>query len=492
MTNLLITELPAHARIVIVGGGMAGLELAAELERRGQTGVLVLEAGPAADPRHVSYAYDPEKAAEVSSQPESDEYFRRSWTSDSPPFYDRNSGLRARLGGRSLYWFGLVLPLEPWALAGSAWPASIVADLTESWRGGRSLYDRLSDDLGVPLRGYIDPADAGPETITLGGHVFGPAPRAYRGTDDRWCAYSPLDHWRDPQTGESVGARGGVEVACDTEVESVVVGGGRATGVRVRRADTGEIHDITADAVVLCAGTVDSGRLAIDAIQQAEPTAPAHLFGLSDHLAQGFAVEVEPGAAPDSPLRLGSFTAVGDGSARSNFFLEVEPTEDGRWRVTVTTLGEQEPGANGLIRVPGEAGDQWRVRAEIGPRDRDVLRAQQEELERIWEAVRHLYDLKPHRLEFAEYGAASPSSDVPPGTPYTGKGTLGTLQHEGCLVRIGDTLDSDQQFVAVANLYAAGPTTFPRMGAANPTLTTLALSRRLGAHLADRPGSADR
>jgi choline dehydrogenase-like flavoprotein len=486
MTNFDVADLPDRVTVAIVGGGMAGLELASELGRSGHVGALVLEAGPAGDARHVAFVYPGPKASELCSrQPESDEFFRRSWVSRSAPFYDKHAGIRVRLGGRSLYWFGLVLPVEPWALCEPWWPAEIIEDLCQSWHGKGSLYERVAHDLGAPLLRHVPAGQGSAASVTLADRVFEPTPRAIRETGARWAAYSPLDYWRDPETGETIRGTGGVDIACGCDVVEVVVEDGRATGVRVRRA--GIDHVIHADAVVLCAGTIDSGRLAIDAIRQARPTASASLCGLTDHIVQEFTIDVDPTRNSVCPIRPGTFTAVGDGSIRSNFFLDVEAADEGRLRICVKAVGEQLPGPDGVLERGPAPGNGWLVRAALGTPDRDVVAAQRTALDHLWSALCTIFTLEYAPLVFPAFDSrrAERVADSAPGRgPATGVGTLGTIQHEGGLLRIGDVLGTDHQFTSVPGLYAAGPATFPRMGAANPTLTTLALSRRLAAILA--------
>jgi choline dehydrogenase-like flavoprotein len=486
MTNFDVADLPSRVTVAIVGGGMAGLELAVELDRRGHVGALVLEAGPASDARHVAIVYPRPKARELcSQQPESDEFFRRSWVSRSAPSYDKRAGIRIRLGGRSLYWWGLVLPVEQWALCEPWWPTEIIDDLCRSWQGGDSLYERVAKDLGTPLMRHVPVGQGTAESITIAGRVFGPTPRAFRGTHARWAAYSPLDYWRDPETGEALRGNGGVDVACGCEIVEVVVEGGRATGVRVRRA--GIDHIIHADAVVLCAGTIDSGRLAIDALTRAEPIASASLCGLTDHIVQEFKIDVDSTGIEDCPIGPGTFTAVGGGSTRSNFFLDVDAADAGRLSIGVRAVGEQLPGPDSVLERGPAPGNAWLVRAALGDRDREVIAAQRTALDNLWDALCTIFSLDHTPLVFPEFGArrAEGAVDPAPGRgPVTGVGTLGTIQHEGGLLRIGDVLGTDHQFTSVPGLYAAGPATFPRMGAANPTLTTLALARRLAASLA--------
>src|SRR5437773_9953625 len=130
-------------RILIIGGGLTGLQLAKDLTDRGEDGVLLLEAGPRDDLRHINRTHDPATALGMWVEPRRDPYFWRPWQSKTEPHYSGTAGLRRRLGGRSLYWHGVTLRLEPWALCEPWWPAEIIRDLTESWRGGASLYDQV-------------------------------------------------------------------------------------------------------------------------------------------------------------------------------------------------------------------------------------------------------------------------------------------------------------------------------------------------------------
>ena len=48
-------------------------------------------------------------------------------------------------------------------------------------------------------------------------------------------------------------------------------------------------------------------------------------------------------------------------------------------------------------------------------------------------------------------------------------------------------VDADCRVYGIANLYVAGSSVFPTCGAANPTLTIVALALRLAEHLRERP-----
>ncbi|GHF52198.1 oxidoreductase [Streptomyces mashuensis] len=483
------------ARVVVVGGGLAGLELAAALSDQGVEDVLVLEAGPGEDLDHIHRAHPRDRATELVFAPERDPYFRRPWDSASAPHYTGISGLRRRLGGRSLYWHGVVLPLEDWALATPWWPADVVADLTRSWQGGPSLYERVGADL-AEWSGTAPEGAAGQQARTFGGQPFRPLPRACRQVpgDDRWEAYSALDRWRG-EDGTAVPPPG-VRVRCGTEVLAVDVRDGAVRGVLVRDPATGS-GSIAADTVVLCAGTVESTRLAVQALTTAGKLAAPRLGGLADHIVQGFVVRLPaapPGAARHVPDP-GSYYVPTDPATRSYLRMDVQPAGDGELLLDVRTTGEQLPNPDSVVEVLTAAGPAGpaRVRTALRPEDHEVIEAQRTVLRDFWHAVATELGTDPVPMEFTGFG--DPGRDntaVLPerigsqrvGVPETWTSLLGTEDHEGGTLPLGDVLTSRHEFAGLPGLYAAGPAVFPRLGAANPSLTALALSRRLAAFLA--------
>jgi choline dehydrogenase-like flavoprotein len=63
----------------------------------------------------------------------------------------------------------------------------------------------------------------------------------------------------------------------------------------------------------------------------------------------------------------------------------------------------------------------------------------------------------------------------------------GAFEHEACTHPIGDAapapVSPELEVVELPGVYVVGPGAFPRLGAANPALTIIALSRWLGARL---------
>ena len=490
---------PERAGVVIVGGGFAGLEVARRLADHGCLDVVVLEGGPAAELRHTNVTHDPDAAVELWLDPTRDPYHRRPWTSARAPHFQGNAGVRARLGGRSLYWYGVTLPMDAWALAGPGWPTAVVHDLTTSWRGGPGLYERQATELGLS---WLDGTVAAPGAARqLGGFTLRPTPRAVRPHPDqagRWSAYSPLDHWRDPATGAATDPAPRVRIFADTRVRRVCQTGGRATGVIAVDGRTTAPHRIAADAVVLAAGTVENSRLAIQALTTAGALAVPKLGGLADHLVQGFLVRIA--TAGRLPLRPGSYYLQFP-ATRSILFLSLWRVSRSEAVLDVKINGECPPSGESYVACQPQPAYPWPtvVYAGLSGEGRRVLAAQRTVLDDVWAALAVAFGLAG-QLTFGPYDDP-PSTNVavlprnrdrhPLGVPQTWSSPLGAEDHEGGTLPLGSVLSENHEFRHLPGLYAAGPATFPRIGAANPSLTTMALARRLAAVLADRlPASA--
>jgi choline dehydrogenase-like flavoprotein len=63
---------------------------------------------------------------------------------------------------------------------------------------------------------------------------------------------------------------------------------------------------------------------------------------------------------------------------------------------------------------------------------------------------------------------------------------LGAVDHEAGTLALGTTIEDDGELAKGSGIFVAGPATFPRSGAANPTLTILALAHRTAATIAER------
>jgi choline dehydrogenase-like flavoprotein len=131
------------------------------------------------------------------------------------------------------------------------------------------------------------------------------------------------------------------------------------------------------------------------------------------------------------------------------------------------------------------------VRSTTSRDDLAVVGAQQEIVRRVWRELAEAVGCDARAIEFADYNDpvrtnAFVLEEMREGTPATWSSCLGTEDHEGGTLPLGAVLDDDHEFAALRGLYAAGPSSFPRLGAANPGLTILALAQRLAAKLHER------
>lgn len=483
------TGLPAGADVVVVGAGLAGLAVADELRRSGRPDTVVLESGPDLGHLHYRCEWDEETALQRWLDPESDPSFWRPYRTDGPQYLGL-AGLRRRVGGRSLYWHGVVLPIEDWALADAAWPRQVVSDLVEGWGGGPSLYARTTADLAAWASVV---ADTPAEDVVLGEDRFVPTPQVLRrdGPGARWSAYSPLASWGVPPHDG-----GRVRIVADCHVVEVMVRSSRVMGVRV--AHRGEVVELAATTVLLAAGTIENSRLAIQALTDCGALARPRLSGLVDKIVHGFSVALDPRRlAPEI------VTAAGHGrfghrpvpGLRSNQFLSLSVGPTGLVVLDSWLMGEQQRGDAGAVRCLPVQDRPWpsRVEAGLGVEDEEMCAAQQGYLRAFWRrATRAVGRNDPDLVFDEEYGSADlrdrllGARSAHAATPArTYSFPLGAEQHEAGTTPLGVMLDDRHQFRAVGGLFAAGPSSFPRTGAANPSLTVLALARRLATTLLD-------
>ncbi|MFD7165280.1 FAD-dependent oxidoreductase [Streptomyces violascens] len=469
---------------LVVGAGMAGLAAAAELGRRGRDSVAVLEAGPDRGHTHIQNDHSAAEALRLWLRPETDPDFRRPYQSADGAYHDL-AGLRRRVGGRSLYWGGVLLPVERWALS-EQWPQTIATELTETWDGGPALYQRVVDD--VVAWGAKLPAGPG---LTIGAMEWDRTPHATRPEPaGRWSAFSPLAWWDydgDPRVRR-------VPILPGHDVLGVRVEQGRATGVLVR-TEGGELRDMRADRVVLAAGTVMNSRLAIQALAASGAATPRELPGLVDKLSQGFTVAFTDADRLPDAVRAAAheghvYHRAGTARTRSNQFVRFSEGVNGTVNLDSWAMGEQRRGPHSRVRCDGHREWPWptTVHAPLDAADEPVLAAQRDLLNQLWADMARLVGVPAEPLEFPpQHGSPDLADRLTAARgpkPLTYSFPLGSEQHEAGTLAFGEVLDEDHQFTAVPGLYACGPSVMPRTGAANPSMTTLALSKRLGAILA--------
>lgn len=472
--------LPKGADIVIVGGGMSGLELAVELARAGAGDVAVLEAGPDSG-GHVNAVNDPDLALRMWLEPGLDPHLWRPWTSGSAPHFETMAGLRRRVGGRSLYWHGVVLPLDSWALAEPWWPAGIINDLTESWDSGPSLYERVLSDIEVWRDGPALPESG----LDVAGRRLRTVPQAIRQLPGgRFAAYTPRDRLAS--------AGGAVRVISGAEVLEIRTDGGAVSGVQVALDGAREVHTVRSGIVVLAGGTVENSRLAIQVLRPAGLISEPRLGWLADKLAQGFIAPLDPAGLDPEILRLVDDEAFlchrGDAGERSNLFVRFYRNAAGAAVVDAWAMGENLADEECVVECSPSPDDtpRWdssvRVRysdpdTESMGRQRDLLTKLLSEFDSTGSALD--FPDPDHPDNTLETVLPTVATMLPGDPPAAWSGPLGSEYHESGTLAFGRMLTERHEVNGVPGLYVAGPAAYPRPGASNPSLTNLALARRL-------------
>ncbi|GAA3659533.1 oxidoreductase [Nonomuraea antimicrobica] len=470
---------------------MSGLATAQRLAARGAREIILAEAGERSLDDHINAVMSEEEIEDRWRVPGEDPVLWRPWSSAAPPHYDGATGLRCQLGGRSLYWHGVVLRMDPWALSDATpWPAALGADeglyqeiereLT-AW-SGQSLQAPRSDTEESLLEWFSDSIRTDVERTPLAVQRFA--------TDagPRWRAFSPLyAGW-----GAAATAADSPTVRLRTGARAISLEAHR-DGLRALLHDPGAAKPrwTTADAVVLAAGTVENTRLVAQLLGDRDPR-HGRYAGLSDHILQGFTVHL-----PRNPWGRGGGEGAcllvrGDADARSNLFVKlIDVPGAGGVLLDAWEMGEQEPSELNAVEFPGRVRPPWRavIRTGLTARDADLVAGQRARLQQLWDSVAGALALPASRLDFGDYLTATREvtgyldrAVTAPGRAESYVNTLGGTDHESGTLPYGRILEPTGQISGVPGAFVVGPAAFPRPGAANPTLTTLALAR----HTADQ------
>lgn len=487
---------------VIVGAGLSGLAVATGLARRGVGRVAVVDAGGigtarlrgiTAGARVPQTVFDADRDADLPRW--------CPWISESAPHYAEPIGLRRRVGGRSLCWHGVVLRMHPWECGDSTpWPPAVTRELLGSGHGG--LYREVERELRDWAGGPLDRTRTASESYlhewvtALGYGGVRPAPLAARHVDGQHVgdlpAYSPLHAWTEEL------ARGHPlpDVLAEREVVAVRLARGQVVGLDVRHRHGGSAEFVPGERVVLAAGTIENTRLVAQAIGLTGGSVPT-FEGLNDHIIQGFAVTIPVSTWGFAHHRDGGCLVLrGDGSTRFNLFFKLRGTQSSdHLTLDVWTMGEQERADRNRISFTDTTSFPWTTLISTGlsANDRQLIRAEQDALQGVWLRTAKVLNIPDTPLQFADFfrnsqpiGTAYGIAASQPGQPVPFSAALGTSDHEAGSLPLGSVVDIAGQVPGCAGLYVTGPAVFPKSGAVNPSLTTLALARRLATKLATR------
>jgi hypothetical protein len=442
--------------VLVMGCGMSGAAVAGELRRRGVP-VLISDLGPAAATAHVAAA----EATRSWVDPDHDPHFRP-WQRDATAtHYGSRAGSRLRVGGRSLYWRGIVLRLEDYALAD--WPRELQHALQDGDPEAPDSYAGVERRLAAWAGRHLATARNTSEISwlrrlrKLGLDEATPTPRAVRPLDGGfWTAYSPLQEI------------GSIPVLSSRILRALTR---RNRGFEATLEGPAGTERVSAAAVVLATGAIENARLV------SWLTGSDRSYPIVDHHSQGWVcVRPEMSAGPDNEEA--SILVGRDQPHRINRFLEVHRIGEGTV-VDAWTMGEQLPGPTATVRFVSPA-QNLVVSVEPSAADERILAEQRGWLRELSGALGIPLGGEGSAGGPPDFDAAMKRAMAEPGVAVGYRCHLGTIDHEACTLPLGGELvDVTGELRQLPGVFVAGPCLFPRAGAANPTLTTLALSAQV-------------
>jgi hypothetical protein len=474
--------------VVVVGSGMGGGLLASRLSAAGAD-VLVLEAGSYLFPTHVGNLPRRLRVGQF------DKHIWSLWENFKVVNYRNAPGSQYdgaqsfALGGRSLFWGGLVPRQKPWELA--AWPAAI----REYLLAGGYAAAEAALNCAPPPQSLYQAASRATLSGLLPGFQADDAPVAvqYRGATSLSLSaglFSTADLLMQDRLLEDPG-QAIPTINLNVAVQRVEADPGnpaRITGVVAYDLLAGRERVFRGRTVVLSAGSIESPKIAL----QSKLADPNGLIGrgLTDHTIRFRHFTLPPNSLyssdtesakvllqhPDAGPDRHAFDVVVEFGADFNQGRYVDPAHlalereaRGDWMLCEAVFmfyADLNPG-NG-IAVTGNPADD----AEVTVFETLPPAAVLAEADQLAAGL------------FAGLGAQPVLGEAGLGLQ-TAK--LGGVAHEvGTLRAAGDgsgVVDENLRFLAYENLYACDNSVFAASPAANPSLTTAALALRLAGHL---------
>jgi hypothetical protein len=514
---------------VVIGAGMFGAYAAEKIYRAGNDNlrVLVLDGGAFLVSEHVQNLarIGLNVGAAVISDPgvPRERVWGLPWRSNVA-----FPGLAYCVGGRSLYWGGWSPRLTPSDLA--QWPAELRTYLeanyirTERETGVDPTTDYISGDLFGALKARISGVLASVPTLDMLEDaplaVQGAAPAPGLFAFDKYSSAPILTDAIREAAGDPDSIRR-LFLVPRAHVVKLHTTGGSITAIEAYVNGQQRFIAVSPDCgVVLALGTIESTRLALESF----PT-PQMGRNLMAHLRSNITVRIKRSALGALPASLGPAALLVRGS-----------TPQGRYHFQITAVAADTPNSEATM---------WRMVPDLDLLDQLTASQQFDKITITFRAIGEMagdknassatsgtswINLSP--FDFDEFGkarawvnlvataqdgalwntmdqAAIQLAQAIAGNPANieyfydngwhsapppaGKGRdgLGTTHHEAGTMWAGtdpgsSVTDLNGQFHHIQNAYAVGPSVFPFLGSANPSLTALTLARRTAQAIVSR------
>jgi hypothetical protein len=466
--------------VVVIGSGFGGGVLADALSDKGRN-VLVLEAGSLIYPSHITNlpgdwpalpAYH--QVGHFLNQPGSGFLF----------------GAQMNLGGRSVFWSGLIPRMRDWELG--FWPAPIRSYLTSGGYAAAEVTLRKRRTLGpfqnetvAKLRGRFPDYVVEDLPQSLHQPNLGNNDELGNVLEKSTGIFSTADLLLDSLAYTGLAGRDNLTINLNHLVTEVVTSGNNATEVVCQDLVGNQERRYRGRAIVLAAGSLESPRIAL---RSGLPDPNGKIGrGLTDHPAF---FSREYGLRPDSEFgHLGDHAKIFMSHQQASlsqhgYNVEVlinpkywdvrHPDDDVRkQRIDAITRS----GVRLQFIFASHLEDENRIQ-DLGPDVKAAVKVQANSSGRgLFDEVR---GLRNDILSFLHADPFDPSEGMHFGNEGTPHHAGGTLRMSGNGTGVVDT---DLKFEALNNLYVADNSVFPFIPAANPALTLSALSLRLADHL---------
>ena len=433
--------------IIIIGGGLLGNWCARNLQRNYPTlTTTLIEEGsnlglPLGQARNI-----------VSRQP-----FAQVTASTHHRYFASRSGLHHVLGGRSLCWDAVVLPLEEYVLRDPKWPPPVANWLLEY--GYPEVLDTLSH--------HCDPQRllVGPDQLQLLDNLtMNKIPRAIRPDGQPYTPVLNANEALNPIPGtETILTRKVVGLQAD-----------RQSVTAITTSPNGDVNTIIGKKAILAAGTLANGIL-MAALKR--PSHTTVFSGLIDHLVGGVLIAASALKEVGLPSELDYYHHIP--SIPANIFLQWQRLEERRY-LDLWFMAESLPTPTRFLETNGTDAT---VNYFLTQDDMAVIERCCRQLSMTLSgfidrrAQRELPDAQailntPHFQDIIQKPQLHAAEIVIPYFCHPG-----SVHHESSILPLaGIDLDVWGTAREFPNITVVGSALLPRAGCANPTLTDLALA----------------
>jgi hypothetical protein len=464
--------------VIVIGSGMGGGSLADALADAGIR-TLVLEAGGLTLATHMtSLPGDWSRTAN----------HHRVGHFVNEPGSDFLPGVHLSLGGRSVYWSGLTPRMHDWELA--FWPEPVQHFLKEGGYLPSETLLRNTRRLGpfqdqVVARLASDLPDWRVEDLPRSVHqpFLSDAGELESITQESTGIFSTADLLLSSMGYSQQGGRRNLTINLGHLVTRIATNGTRAVEAVCEDLLGNTTRRYRGKFIVLAAGSLESPRIALNS-GLSDPTGKLGV-GLTDHPAFFSALYNIPDGSPFGGSKR---------HAKVFLFKKTATFHDHPFNVEVVVnpeLWHVRNSDDDLVPVPNPS--KIKMTFSFASLLDDANRLSSQGIGRKLSV-----SVRRNQAGVAHFDAARTTRNAilaSLGVPFTadegmGYGNEGTVHHAGGTLRMSGNatgvVDTDLKFEAYDNLYCADPSVWPFIPAANPSLTLVALSLRLAAHLKTR------